>query len=100
MFGILFRYVFKLPDEYKLSTGWTKYLLRKAMEDILPPKITWRVDKVAYETPQNDWLLGIKNPIKTKRIVDYFNDCKISLDHKDVLGKDNWNYYLTSEFIK
>lgn len=49
-------FVFSLPDNYKLSNGWTKYLLRKAMNDILPEDICWRIDKIGYEPPQKEWL--------------------------------------------
>lgn len=52
----LVEFVFSLPDHYKLNSGWSKYVLRKAMESILPPSICWRVDKVGFEAPQNNWL--------------------------------------------
>jgi asparagine synthase (glutamine-hydrolysing) len=34
-----------LPPELKLQQGWTRYILRRAMEGILPPAIQWRSDK-------------------------------------------------------
>lgn len=49
----LVEFVFSLPDNYKLNNGWTKFIQRKAMESILPKEITWRVDKIGYEVPQN-----------------------------------------------
>jgi len=35
----------QLPVQYKLRDGWTKWVLRKAMEPYLPDTITWRKDK-------------------------------------------------------
>src|SRR6202008_716869 len=32
----LVEFVFSLPDEYKLNNGWTKFILRSAIEDIFP----------------------------------------------------------------
>ena len=52
----LVEFLFTLPAEFKIYKGWTKYLLRESMKDILPNEITWRVDKVGYEPPQTNWL--------------------------------------------
>jgi asparagine synthase (glutamine-hydrolysing) len=45
-----------LPTRMKLGAGWTKYVLRKAMEPMLPPSIAWRKDKQNFVTPQSEWL--------------------------------------------
>lgn len=36
--------------------GWTKEPLRRGLSDILPPAVTRRTTKGAFETPQNQWL--------------------------------------------
>jgi asparagine synthase (glutamine-hydrolysing) len=53
-------YVFSLPGIYKIRNGWTKWLLRLAVEDLLPPTIVWRTDKLGFATPlwaskQDEW---------------------------------------------
>jgi asparagine synthase (glutamine-hydrolysing) len=53
-------YVFSLPGIYKIRHGWTKWLLRLAVEDLLPPTIVWRADKLGFATPlwaskQDEW---------------------------------------------
>ncbi len=45
-----------LPETYKIWNGQTKWLLRNL--NILPSKIVDRKDKIAYEAPQNNWLLS------------------------------------------
>ena len=52
----LVEFVFSLPDDYLIRDGWTKYIHRKALESNLPSKVCWRVDKIGYETPQENWL--------------------------------------------
>lgn len=52
----LVEFVFSLPSEYKIRDGWTKYVMRKAMEDVMPKEITWRTDKIGYEPPQKKWM--------------------------------------------
>ena len=34
-----------VPSEQKLADGWTRLILRRAMEGILPPEVQWRVAK-------------------------------------------------------
>jgi asparagine synthase (glutamine-hydrolysing) len=45
-----------MPVELKLRDGWTKWVLRKAMEPFLPPEIAWRRDKRHFTLPEEDWL--------------------------------------------
>lgn len=46
------------PVEAKLHDGWTKYALRRAFADWLPPEIIWRRDKLGFSMPQEEWLRG------------------------------------------
>lgn len=52
----LAEFLFTLPPEMKIKNGTTKYIMRKAFAEILPPEITNRQDKIGYEPPQNKWL--------------------------------------------
>jgi len=52
----LAEFIFSLPSHFKIREGWTKWLLRRSMEDVLPPAITWRKDKTGYEPPQKSWM--------------------------------------------
>ncbi|HYO20858.1 MAG TPA: asparagine synthase (glutamine-hydrolyzing) [Flavisolibacter sp.] len=49
-------FLFSLPPHFKIQQGWTKWLLRKAVEDKLPKEIVWRKDKIGYEPPQQRWM--------------------------------------------
>ena len=52
----LVEYVFTLPAAFKINQGWTKWLLRKAIEPALPSEIVWRTNKIAFEPPQKLWM--------------------------------------------
>jgi asparagine synthase (glutamine-hydrolysing) len=39
--------------------GWTKWVLREAMRDVVPPAIVWRRDKVGFETPESEWIQAL-----------------------------------------
>lgn len=45
-----------LDDQLKINNGWSKYVLRKAVEKKLPPPVVWRKDKKGFITPQKDWI--------------------------------------------
>jgi asparagine synthase (glutamine-hydrolysing) len=51
--------LFKYPSELKINGGWTKFILRKSMQDVLPQEIQWRTDKKGFVTPGEIlWLRG------------------------------------------
>ena len=45
-----------MPDEYKLSDGITKRVLRNGMQGVLPEKIRLRMDKLGFATPESVWM--------------------------------------------
>jgi asparagine synthase (glutamine-hydrolysing) len=44
------------PDEFKIGTGWSKYILRTAVADFIPSEVAWRKDKNGFGVPQIEWL--------------------------------------------
>jgi asparagine synthase (glutamine-hydrolysing) len=47
-----------LPDEVLIQDGWQKWILRRAMEGVIPSTVQWRGDKVGFAAPQDRWLRG------------------------------------------
>jgi asparagine synthase (glutamine-hydrolysing) len=45
-----------LPDEYKLSDGVTKRVLRSGLSEILPMMISTRMSKLGFATPEEVWV--------------------------------------------
>jgi len=41
----LVEFCLAIPPEQKLRDGWTRWIMRRAMEGILPPAVQWRVHK-------------------------------------------------------
>lgn len=60
----LVEYIFSLPVSQKLRNGWTKYILRNAMDGKLPEEIRKRRRKIGFETPQASWMRLLKNEIR------------------------------------
>jgi asparagine synthase (glutamine-hydrolysing) len=49
---------FALTDGIRwcVHQGWTKWILRESMRDLVPSSIVWRRDKVGFETPESEWM--------------------------------------------
>ena len=96
----LVEFLFSLPNEFKIHDGWTKYVMRKAFEPILPKDITWRVDKIGYEPPQSRWM-------ENKEIKDLIASSIIDLEKEGIVNKkrkltgksDEWNSLVLNETL-
>lgn len=87
----LVEFLFSLPNEYLLKSGWTKLILRKSMEDILPNEIAWRKDKIGYAIPQKEWETSPFFKEKIRGSIDYLKHEKIIKQENDKL---NWHYLM------
>ena len=92
----LIEYVLSLPNEFFIHDGWTKYILRKSMQGILPDRICWRKDKVGYEPPQNNWM-------QTSDYLDLIESSKQKLMKEKIIAKAHsdleWHYVMLASFI-
>lgn len=88
-----------LPDNYKIHEGWSKYILRKSMEPILPKEITWRKDKIGFVAPQEKWMQG-------STVKGYMNDAFQNLIKKGILDPkaqsycDQWRVLMLDQLFK
>lgn len=60
----LVEFVVSLPSNYKIRNGWTKWIMRQALKDILPEKILKRKWKVGFTTPEISWMRKSKSEIE------------------------------------
>jgi asparagine synthase (glutamine-hydrolysing) len=51
-------FVNSLPYSSKFAGGYTKKLIRDAMNPYMPKEITWRKSKVGFNSPIVDWMQG------------------------------------------
>jgi asparagine synthase (glutamine-hydrolysing) len=78
-FGIEKRYPFwdrrlvefclSLPPEQKLYHGWTRMVMRRAMEDILPKKVQWRGGKMDFTPSLSYGLMAFERDVLDKIIL-------------------------------
>ena len=106
----LVEFIFSLPSHFKIHEGYTKWILRKAMQQKLPAEIVWRKDKVGFEPPQKNWM-------QNKTLQDYIHEAKKTLVKEKILNNavlvkkiqphdahaaDNfdWRYLVTASLIR
>ncbi|HKA23162.1 MAG TPA: asparagine synthase (glutamine-hydrolyzing) [Blastocatellia bacterium] len=53
-----------LPVDWLIRDGWTKWILRKAVEDILPREVVWRRKKMGFPFPIKQWLCNNAERLK------------------------------------
>ena len=53
-------FAMSLPPTYLIRDGWNKWILRKAMSNLLPPEVTWRRKKMGFPFPYQEWFAGNK----------------------------------------
>lgn len=74
----LVEYSFGAAAPWRIYQGWTKWVLRQAMDGVAPSEVIWRRDKVGFETPEAEWLL---HWLRTEQ--DAFPLCTFSSDYLD-----------------
>jgi len=60
----------KFPPSFKLKSGWTKAVFRKAMSGMIPQEIQYRKDKKGFNIPLDKWMKGVLY----KRFRDMFDN--------------------------
>jgi asparagine synthase (glutamine-hydrolysing) len=93
----LVEFVFSLPDNFKLNFGWTKYILRLAMKNTLPDSICWRVDKIGFEPPQNNWLDSTKWQKEIEKSAQYFGIERNS--NNDTIFNLDWRLLISYKYL-
>ncbi len=64
----LVEFLLSLPEDFKLSGGMTKRVMREAMRGILPERVLSRTDKMGFVTPEAVWA-GTHAPEKFRALL-------------------------------
>jgi asparagine synthase (glutamine-hydrolysing) len=87
--------VLKLRPEDKIHEGFTKYGLREIADQISPPEIAWRRDKITFEAPTNLWLRKfypkMEEAISKSNILECI--CSVTPNVKVISSNVAWRLY-------
>ncbi len=71
-----------LPPEQKLNQGWTRFVFRRAMVDVLPDTVRWRRDKSNLQPLVMSMLFGRSNRQMVENTI--FKDAEMIGDYVDL----------------
>jgi asparagine synthase (glutamine-hydrolysing) len=93
----LVEFLFTLPASYKISEGWTKRILRHSMSNLLPSEITWRIDKMGFQPPQEKWL-------KDPQVREYVGECRKKVVNEKLFKSesmgDDWQAIMMTTLMR
>jgi asparagine synthase (glutamine-hydrolysing) len=85
-------FTFDIPEQWKTKNGVTKYLLKKAVEGVIPDELIYR-KKMGFDAPMAEWLKGpfgrrVEREILSSGLMKrgYFNLDYISQMFSDLRG--------------
>lgn len=78
----------QMPEDYLVRDGWHKWILRKAVEDVLPPDVVWRRKKMGFPFPIETFYKDYGHI--TGKILDSASNPHIDLSQREPLQR-NWH---------
>jgi len=87
-----------LPFEYKMRDGWTKWILRKAMDKKMPHDVVWRKNKFGFEAPEDIWLTAhlseMQHAVLSSQIIRSLTDTsRLKSDYPNLDKRSRWRLY-------
>lgn len=84
--------------KFKFRNGYTKHILRKAMDGIMPDEVVWRKNKFGFNSPEKYWnnkldcsLPGLLNNSSIFNNISNINKLKLNLPILDL--KKKWRIF-------
>ena len=100
-----FETALSINDQYKIKDGWTKYVLRKAVEkdNILPNSIIWRKNKLGFDAPESTWIDSLNDHLSEVLynsiiLSEIINMKKINLKKLD--NRQKWKLFNIAKWEK
>ena len=103
----VFKVAESIPHEYKIAHGTTKYALRKALEQIVPPHVLHR-KKLGFPVPMRHWLAGDElfgwaqdtiNESQTDDIFDRAAVLEMLKEHRDGISDHSRRLWTVLSFM-
>lgn len=64
---VIIDFALTVPKEWRVHNGWTKYMVRKAMQGRIPENVLWDKHKKGFDIPQAYWV-EVLTPFLNKMI--------------------------------
>ena len=94
-----------INNQYKIKDGWTKYILRKAVEkdNILPNEIVWRKNKLGFDAPESTWIDSLNDQLdqsiyNSKILSEVINNSRMNINNLD--NRQKWKLFNIAKWEK
>jgi asparagine synthase (glutamine-hydrolysing) len=97
----LVEYAMSLPADLKIKEGNGKYILKRALEKVLPADLLYR-PKRGFGAPIREWFRGaggevlggmiMNSPMRRRNLFDYEFIARLIAEHRQ--GKYDWSFHL------
>jgi asparagine synthase (glutamine-hydrolysing) len=94
-----------INNQYKIKDGWTKYILRKAVEkdNILPNEIVWRKNKLGFDAPESTWIDSLNDQLdqviyKSKILSEVIDNSRMNINNLD--NRQKWKLFNIAKWEK
>lgn len=94
-------YLLNIPSEWRIHKGYSKYIIRKSMEDSIPEHVRVNRKKIGFSTPEYEWFMGEYEDWFTNELERTVQLCKGFIDPKIIQywKKIRGNSDLYSEYL-
>ena len=94
----LLEFNLSVNDSYKIFDGWSKYILRKSLDNKLSDKIIWRKGKIGFELNEEKLINKIENQIfdlldKSELSKKIFDVSKLKLNYSKYSPRMKWKLF-------
>lgn len=82
----LVQFVLTLPASWRMRNGFTKWILRAGMQEMVPKEIIWQKNKIGFEPPQHKWMEHASIKEQTQASMKRLEDLGITRSTKKELS--------------
>lgn len=96
----LVEYNLSIPAEFKIRNGWSKFIIRDNMKNLVPDEVAWRRKKFGFNAPLRSWFERKSEMLafiqKSKFLKEIMNVDKINPDDANYF----WRIYNLAKWVE
>jgi asparagine synthase (glutamine-hydrolysing) len=100
----LVEFCIAIPVKFKIFDGWTKFILRKSLNEVLPEEIIWRKNKFGFESPKSwisEYTDEMRKEVVSSKLLNHYCDMnRLEVAFNKLGDWDKWMYFNIARWEK